>query len=247
MKKLLISVYLLSAVAIYGYAQSITLSNINGPIAPNATIIQQGTPDSVELITYLNVKNASGNSLSVFCKKVELIMLDSTEITMCWAGNCYPAATNISPYAQAISPGQINTEFVGHYTQTAFNHFKVGESVVRWVFYDRALTDDSASVTVKYTSFPLAVEETQPHQAVLSGIYPNPASGDVSCTYSLPGGAQGSILVRNMLGASVYTHPLLSSTGKVTFSTINLSDGIYFCSLLVDGKIRQTQKLIVKH
>lgn len=247
MKKLLFSIFLLSSVAIYGYAQSITLSNSNGPIAPNATIIQQGTPDSVELITYLNVKNETGSSLNVFCKKVEMIMLDSTEITMCWAGNCYPAATNVSPYAQAISPGQVNTEFVGHYTQTAFNHFKVGESVVRWVFYDRDLTDDSASVTVKYTSYPLAVEETQAHQPVLSGIYPNPASGDVSCSYSLPGGSLGSILVRNMLGASVSTHPLPSANGKVTFSTANLNDGIYFCSLLVDGKIRQTQKLIVKH
>ncbi|MFZ4521917.1 MAG: T9SS type A sorting domain-containing protein [Bacteroidales bacterium] len=247
MKRLILSACLLSIVAIYGYSQSLSLSNIGGTIAPNATILQVGTPDSAELITYFNVKNVSSNPVSVLCKKVELTMLDSTEITMCWAGGCYPATTNISPNSQAIPAGETNTEFVGHYTQIAFNHFKVGESVVRWVFYDRANVNDSVSVTVKYTSFPLGVDENTSRMGVLSGIYPNPASVNANCSYSMPSGAEGSIVVRDLLGSEVQNLLLPSSTGKVSINTLDLRDGIYFCSLLIDGKVSQTKKLIVKH
>ena len=247
MKKILLSVFLLSLVAFYSYSQTILLSNHNGSIAPNAIIVQAGSPDSTELITYLNVQNTSGSSINVFCKKVELSMLDSCEMTMCWAGNCYPASTNTSPYAQAISPGQVITEFVGHYTQTAFHHFTPGESVIRWVFYDRALPDDSASVTIKYTSYPLGIEEMNTRAAMLSNVYPNPAANTASCSYSLPAGSQGTIVLRDVLGTSVQTMPLQVTAGKVALNASALSDGIYFCSLMVDGKISQTKKLIVKH
>ena len=247
MKRLLLSAFLLSMVALYGYSQSLSLSNSLGVIEPNSTIIQAGTPDSVELITYLNVKNVSSNSVSVLCKKVQLKMLDSTEITMCWAGGCYSASTFISPNSQMMAAGQTNTEFVGHYTQIAFHHFTSGESVVRWVFYDRSNTQDSVSVTVKYTSFPMGIDEANGLQGVLSNAYPNPASGHTGFTYSTPAGSQGTIIIRNILGATVQTQLLSAASGNVTVNTMNLSDGIYFCSLLVDGKTSQTKKLIVKH
>ncbi|MCX6304944.1 MAG: T9SS type A sorting domain-containing protein [Bacteroidetes bacterium] len=247
MKRLLLSFCLFSIVLVYGYSQSLSISNIHGTIAPNAIMIQEGSPDSAELITYFNVTNTSGSSVDVLCKKVELTMLDSTEITMCWAGGCYPASTNISPYSQAIGAGLTNNEFVGHYTQIAFHHFKPGESVVRWVFYDRSNVNDSASVTVKYTSYPLGVDETAARQSSLSNVYPNPASANATCSYSIPAGSQGTILVRDLLGSTMQTLSPATASGKVTIDAINLNDGIYFCSLLVDGKISQTKKLIVKH
>jgi hypothetical protein len=247
MKKLILSVYLLSIVAFYGYSQSITLSNIHGNIAPNSEIIQAGTPDSSELITYLNVKNTGVNTIKVLCKKVELSMLDSTEMSMCWAGGCYPSGTNISPNDQSIAPGQTITEFSGHYTQIAFNHFKSGESVVRWVFFDRANPNDSVSVTVKYTSYPLGIEDSKGSRGVLSNIFPNPAAGDASCSYSVPSGARGSVVIRDIIGSTVQTQLLPDATGRINLNTMNLGDGVYFCSLLVDGKVSQTKKLIVKH
>ena len=247
MRKLILSVYLLSLVALYGYSQSLSLSNIHGTIAPNSTIVQAGTPDSVELITYLNVKNISNNPVSVLCKKTELTMLDSTEITMCWAGGCYGSSTYISPNAKDIAAGQTITEFSGHYTQIAFGHFTSGLSVVRWVFYDETNANDSVSVTVRYTTFPTGLDDAKEPQGMLSNAYPNPANGNATCSYSLHSGSQGTILIRNILGESVQTHLLSASSGKVTINSMNLSDGIYFCSLLVDGKICQTQKLMVQH
>jgi hypothetical protein len=247
MKKFLLSFYLLSIVAFYGYSQSLTLSNHNGPIAPNATIIQSGTPDSVELVTYFNVTNNGANTLRVLCKKVQLTMLDSTEVTMCWAGGCYGSGTNVSPNDQSISTGQTITEFSGHYTQVAFSHFKSGESVVRWVFFDKGNVNDSVSVTVKYTTYPLGLDESMAMQGTLSSIYPNPANSEARCNYSIPAGTDGSFLVRDLLGNTVQTHILNGDSGKLTINTANLNDGVYFCSLLANGKMMQSKKLIVRH
>jgi hypothetical protein len=246
MKRLLLSLILLSATGLSVYAQSLELSNTQGVIPPNSIIVQEGTPDSVELITYMHVKNIGSKTIDVLCKKSELSMLDSTEITMCWAGGCYPPFVNISPNAQTITAGQTITDFVGHYTQSAFQHFKPGESVVRWVFYDKSNVNDSMSVTIKYTSYPLGVDEAKASQGALSNAYPNPASAHASFSYSIPAGAIGSIIIRNLVGSTVYTEQLRSANGKVSISTENLSDGIYFYSLLIDGRVSQTKKLIVK-
>jgi hypothetical protein len=247
MKKLLLPLLLFAAIALLGHSQSLQLSNIHGVIPANSIMVQEGSPDSSELITYMNVKNVGTKTVNIFCKKSQLSMLDSTELTMCWAGNCYPANVNVSPYSQPITAGQTITEFVGHYTQIAFQHFKKGESVVRWVFFDRDNANDSMSVTIKYTSYPLGIAETTEHQSVLSNAYPNPAGVSTSLSYSIPSGSDGAIIIRNLLGATMQSEQLRSTSGKIILNTTNLSDGIYFYSLLVNGKISQTKKLIVKH
>ena len=247
MKKFVLSVFLISMAFFYGYSQSLSLSNHNGPIAANSIIVQAGTPDSSELITYFNVKNNTGSTVNVFCKKSALVLLDSTEVSMCWAGGCYPSSTNVSPNFQPIAAGETNSEFSGHYTQVAFNHFKPGESIVRWVFFNRDNVNDSVSVTVKYTSYPLGIAESGARQGSLSNFYPNPASAEAGCIYSLPAGSQGAIVVRNMLGAQVLEQPLSNNSGKMKINTVSLPDGVYFCSLLVEGKVSQTKKLIVRH
>jgi hypothetical protein len=247
MKKIVLFFVLLTGLAVVGFAQSLQLSNNQGIIVANGEIIQLGSPDSTELITYMNVKNIGTTNKNVLCRKTEIKMLDSTEITMCWAGGCYPPKTNLSPSAQLITPGQTNTEFVGHYTQMAFNHFKSGESVVRWCFFDQQNPNDSVSVLIKYTSYPLGISEKSGRVAELSNVYPNPASTRATVGFELPAGTSGTLVIRDMIGKTVYSEQLNGSFGKTVINTLDLSDGIYFCSLLVDGKSVQTRKMIVRH
>ena len=238
-----------SAVLMSGYSQSIVLSNIHGVLEHNANLIQVGTHDSSELLTFFNVKNVSNHSISVFCKKVQVSMMDSTEIYMCWAGGCYQSTTFVSPNAAPIAGNETNFEFVGHYRWLGTSQFgfKSGESVLRWVFFVDGNANDSASVTIKYSTYPLGVEETNIPQYFLSNVYPNPADAFAGISYSFPKSSQGKIILRNLLGTTVQTQQLFSVAGRMTLNTANLSSGIYFCSLMVDGKITQTQKLIIKH
>ncbi len=249
MKKMLLSVCLISIVCFYGYSQSLSLSNNNGPVTPNTILYQTGTPDSLELVTYLNVKNNSSQTMDVLCKKVELTLVNSNQVTMCWAVGCYSPTVYISSDPKSIAAGTTYSEFSGHYQAGEFStHLALGESTVRWVFFDRANPNDSVSVIVKYAINPTGIDDaTAPQVGMLSNICPNPASGDVTCNYAMPAGSQGTILVRDIVGTTVQTQLLPSASGKATISTLNLRSGIYFCSLLVDGKISQTKKLIVKH
>jgi hypothetical protein len=173
-------------------------------------------------------------------------MLDSTEITMCWAGGCYPAKVFVSPNAATIAPGETNTEFIGHYTQTAFQHMKSGESVIRWTFYSKTNVSDSVSVVIKYTTYPLGVQD-KASLASMSQIYPNPASAQACFTYNLNGEDGGSVVIRDMVGKIVFQQELLENSGKVSLNTTTLTDGIYFCTLSAKSNMVQTRKLVVKH
>ncbi len=243
----LLTLFLLSTITFSCFAQSLELSDIHGIILPNSVIVQEGTPDSVKLITYLNVKNIGVKTINVICKKYQLTMLDSTEITMCWAGSCYSPEINVSPNAQPIEAGQTITDFIGHYNQQEFRPLAPGESVVSWVFFDSANVKDSISVTIKYTSYPLDIEDVIANRAALSNAYPNPAGVSASFDYSIEPGSTGSVIIRNILGSTVQSGQLISGSGKFTINTTNLKDGIYFYSLLVDSNIPQVKKLIVKH
>jgi len=250
MKRRLLCLFFLSAVVFSGFAQSLELSTMEGTVIPaNSHIMQYVDPLSGSMFsTLLNVKNTSSAPISVLCKKVQLTLIDSTAFAMCWAGSCYPSETFVSPNAQLIESGQTNSEFSGDYMSTKMSYtFNIGESEIRWVFFSQDNVNDSVSVTIKYSTFGLSIEDGDVRQASLSNAYPNPAGANSSFSYSAPSGSQGAVVVRNILGSTMLSEPLVAGNGKFTINTGNFGDGIYFYSLMIDGKISQTKKLIVKH
>ncbi|MDD4602623.1 MAG: T9SS type A sorting domain-containing protein [Bacteroidales bacterium] len=245
MKKLFPLLLLIAMLSVAGYAQqSISLYDKLGNLLTNSTVlINAGTPDSTLLITYVDVKNTSDHPLSIFSKKVEVSLLANTEVTMCWAGSCYPANVFVSPNAKTLAPGEISTEFSGDYATGG----QKGLSIVRYVFFDLNYPNDSACITVNYTTYPTGVESVESIQGTLSAGYPNPANSNASFNYSLPSGNHGQLIIRNLVGATVRTEDLGSSSGKITVNTSSLNDGIYFSSLSVDGKVVATKKMVINH
>jgi hypothetical protein len=222
------------------FAQNIQLSNNEGIIQNNSEIIQAGSPNIAELVTYMNVKNTTSASMKILCRKTEMILLDSTEVTMCWGGACWPSKIHLSPEPTIIAAGATSNEFVGHYSQVLFQHFKPGESV-----FDMDKPSDSTTVVIKYLSWPLNVPEIAARPE-MSSIYPNPASAQAWFSLDIPKGTNATLIIRDMLGKSVFTQSDLSS-GKTQVNTSAFNDGIYFCTLMADGKMIETRKLVVKH
>lgn len=233
------------AFVIAGFSQSLQISDNQGVIPNNSEIIQAGSPQVHEITTSLNVKNTSAGNINVLCRKTEILMMDSTEVTMCWGGACWPAKIHLSPEPTLINAGQTSTEFVGHYSEVNFHNFKPGVSVVRWTFFDRENPADSVTVVIKYTSYPLSIPETGIRNS-MTDIYPNPASDRATVSYQ-PGTYDGEILVRNMIGKTVFQQKVTGGAGKMVINTTDLPDGIYFCSMLADGKVVKTMKLIIRH
>jgi hypothetical protein len=246
MKKLfyILSIFLVSGYC--GFSQSLSLSNTSGPIVPNSTIIQSGTPDSNTLLTYLDVKNTSGNPINVLCKKAELSLLDSTQTYMCWANFCYAPHVLISPNAVPIGAGETYSGFKAIYAQLAYNNFFVGESVVRWVFFDQDNADDSVSVTVRYQTYPVGIGDKKSSEGMTLNIFPNPASENVRIDYSISTESAGVLLIQNIQGVVVHSQVLIPNANSISADVANLCEGIYFCSLLVEGTKTRTSKLFVK-
>jgi hypothetical protein len=243
MKKLLLTVCFLSLAAMYGYSQlSLALSDSSGSLPNNSTISKTGLPTSPEIVAYVNVTNTSGKTITVKAKKVQISLTDPAYVTFCWAGGCYPPTTFVSPSGTPMAAGTTNTEFSGHYTPESVS----GMAIIRYVFFDEANPNDSVCVNVNYSAFPLGVEETAA-TAGLSNAYPNPATGMVTIAYSVPAGSTSTLLIRNILGATVKSEILTGTSGKVTINTADLSDGIYFYSLLVNGEAAVTKKLVVRN
>jgi hypothetical protein len=242
MKRILLSVCLISIACFYGFSQGLSLTDTLGnPIAANSTLVMNGTPDVAELVTHLWVKNNGGHVINVKAKKAEVSLLSGSNVTFCWAGNCFPPNVYESIGTTAINAGETATEFSGHYAPS----LQKGQTKVEWTFWDVADPTNTVTVTVDYNTYPVGKEELT--AARLTAAFPNPASNNVSIGYSLPSGSEGKIVVRNILGVEVRSESIQAGSGKFIFNVSDLSEGIYFYSLIFGGQSTSTGKLVVKH
>jgi len=242
----LLSPFVMLLACFTSFGQSLSLSDSNGPIAPNATIIQSGTPDSNTLLTYLKVTNMANLTINVICRKTELTMLDSTQIYLCWANHCYIPGIFVSPDSVPVAPGETYSGFKAIYAQMAYNNFFIGESRVRYVFFDQNNLNDSVSVTVLYQTFPVGNGRVAEKEPLKLDLFPNPAVSSVIVDYSTPDGSSVVLEIRDVSGNLVQTRPIPAKTGQIETDISNLLKGAYFCSLLVNGKPSLTKKLIVR-
>jgi len=243
MKKLFLFIYFASIITFIGYSQSLSLlDTLGNPLANNSNFTKSGTPSDDEMVALVYVKNNTQQPLSVKVKKVELSLVDGTINMFCW-GLCFAPQVYVSPDSIMIDGDSVNrTDFSGHYIPSSYK----GVSVIRYVFFNTANTNDSVCVNISYSAFPLGISNAQ-GSAVLSNAYPNPANSNVSFNFNVTGSENNSIVIRNILGSVVSAMTLSGNSGKITIDTGDLAEGVYFCSLLINGESTITRKLIIKH
>ena len=82
----------------------------------------------------------------------------------------------------------------------------------------------------------------------VSEIYPNPASQSVSINYQLPSEVnQASVRIINLLGEVVNEANIELGTSKKQLDISNLSGGVYFYSVMINGEIYKTKKIVVQN
>jgi len=238
MKKLVLLTYLLSMVAFLGYSQNLSLIYEGNPVPNDGAVVYTGEPTTPVIVAYMGVTNNYSDTLSVMCKKVEIYLVPGSQNTFCW-DNCYPPNIYISLGFLKIGPGETNTAFTGDYEPLTHP----GQSIIRYVFFDMNNPNDSICFKALFNAYPLGIEN-QEDVATLSKVYPNPATTQASFNYSIESGASAVLLVRNVLGATV-KEVFLTGSGVARINTMELSEGIYFYSLMVNGQIKSTRKLVV--
>ena len=82
----------------------------------------------------------------------------------------------------------------------------------------------------------------------VSNIYPNPASEYAELDYSISGDIRDAkVIFYNVLGSQMQEYSLSRNENKVRINTREMSTGLYFYQLALDGKKVATKKMLVRH
>lgn len=234
MKKLSL---LLIIIAAFGYSFGQSISIISGSA-------EQWCADTSLCSGTATIKNVSVNSVTVKCKRTIIYLLPGDVNYFCFAGQCYGPGQSVSGLSSVMAPNATDASFIG-YVQNAGT---AGDDTVNYCFYNVNDTLDATCYTVVYHFRPLGINEVLPANSSMLSVYPNPVDFEATFQYSLPKDINSAtVTVMNMLGNKVGEYELDISKNRAVISTADLSNGIYFYSLEVDGRVISTKKMMVSH
>lgn len=78
-------------------------------------------------------------------------------------------------------------------------------------------------------------------------LYPNPASDHIFIEYDVIYIKEAKLQIYNSIGAIVYTKTLEEKQDNLRISVSDYKNGLYFCSLQIDGKLLNTKKILINH
>jgi len=198
-------------------------------------------PDTVILSSTATVVNNNANSVYIRVARVTNNLIPHHSSYFCWTA-CYSPTTSVSPDSILLAPGSSTSLFIGYVQPRGFE----GTSSVTYCFFT-SNPADSLFVTFNYT-FLSTVGINEPlSKPSISNAYPNPADGLTNLTYNLNSAKEAKLILYNMLGTPVKEFRLSERQGGFILSTADLKSGIYFYSLIADGKSVSSRKLIVAH
>jgi hypothetical protein len=210
----------------------------NHLVASNAYIDDFGTT----MESHVTIKNTGTDTLRVIVARTINSMNSAHATFFCWAV-CYGPATSISPDPITIPPGDSSIAFKG--TVSSGVHPTNGVDDITYCFYDMNSISDTVCTNFVYT-FAVGINEIST-RATIANAYPNPADAATSIAYNLYGAKDARIVLYNMLGSVIKEIKLNDRQNSVNFSTADLKSGVYFYSLIADGKSLAAKKLIVSH
>lgn len=243
MKKILLSLIIGTFILSVGNAQSLVIKDKTGVDVTGQVLEHYCAPGAGFVSLGLDVFNVSSADKNVKVRKYDLLLADSTTSNICWA-SCYPDFVMETPEPLLIAPGSFVPNFTGDLTYRSIQ----GLSSVKFVFFDMDNENDSSFVTINFIVGTLGVNNIASLKAAtVSNAYPNPAVSVANIEYKLPAGVSNAwIKINNLLGNTIQEIPLGNAEGKVTIDVANLSNGVYFYSLLVNNSAVSTRKFIVK-
>lgn len=241
MKKL----YILLALAIgfsFGLkAQTIEFSNEGTVI--NDTVKFQISSDEFMRTDYIHFKNITSETKTILVQLHRVLLAPNSTLAMCFNGTCL--VDTISTVPVVLEPNVEYTEFDLQYTyennQTSIGKINILDASTKQVLQSFVAKYYDATVSLP--------KQVKPHFALSLDVYPNPVSNNATINYTLPSNySNGQIVVRNMIGSTVKSTEIKSGvSGKYQFSTMELANGVYFYSIIGNGKTISTKKMVVKH
>jgi hypothetical protein len=242
MKKLLFTLIALFTITIMLNAQDLSLSWEGTELGESVLIV--GSPDDAEIVFHAALTNNSAEDMNIKVYRKQLELLEGTMSQFCW-NLCYPPSTDTSGQYILIKAGESSDAeaFSGHYIPSGI----AGTTSVEYTFYNMDNPDINVKVVANYKGSPAGIAEEAMVGGSISEVYPNPATNYISLDYQLTSEVKvANVKVFNLLGAEVKSANLENNGNKLRLDISDLQSGIYFYSVLVNGDVYKTKKLVVQ-
>lgn len=228
--------------------QIVTLRN-GSNVVNGQTLAIVGEPTTFELGSSLSVTLNSNSERTLKVKRYEMTPVAGTSNTFCW-GECYlpynagERPVWISDLSETLQPGVEFEGFHGYYYPTG----TAAMSTFRFVWYPIDDPTDTAYVDIVFDTRENAVGVNELSNAPAGvEVFPNPVAGP-NMGLRFTGEAAktgGRWVLYNTLGGIEREGSLRSGQGDVQVDVNGLGAGIYFASLMRNGRVQATRRVVI--
>ncbi|MDR1112173.1 MAG: T9SS type A sorting domain-containing protein [Bacteroidales bacterium] len=225
------------------FAQSVTLSYNGNPLDANDTIFVPVSRLNIEYVAGFVMHNTTSDTINLRAAKEAIDLVSGATVSICMMvcadpevdttdpDNIYPLGGGVTSSADVFTLHYSPNEHPGNSTirVTLFNADDMSDNVIFYVIYG--------------TKVGIATTKTTDNNIT---AYPNPATDKVTIKYSLNKNAPARLVLKNLMGQTLYTVPLSAGSDKVSIDVSQYASGIYFYSLLIGERVISTKKLLVR-
>ena len=180
--------------------------------------------------------------VQLIAQKVEIQVVEGTYNMLC-LDQCYAPSVYVSPVVNFAA--NETKDFSMHYQyENAIEDVAGLEQIMEYYLYEEGSHEQFViNVTFKYS---LDGIEDYNSAEVFSNAYPMPASDVVNFDYNFASSENAEVAIYNMMGQEVLRNSISGMSGKLSINVSDLTDGVYFYSLIVNGKTEKSSKLIIR-
>lgn len=232
-------------------AQITLVDETNGSVITPGTVFTVNGNNTQTDLNYDLIKavNNTGTTTKINMRRYELTAPIGTKNYFCW----YVCLTEVSAGAMPTlnhSQGPLLNSNNGDTLDLFSGHHKpygnAGVATFRYVWYDINDVNDSTYIDLTF-DIALGVEEKEVVNEI--NLYPNPANSIVKLDYEFDNSVTSDkqLMIFDVLGNQVKEIALSNNKGILTIDVHSMKAGIYFYSLIVNGKATETRRLIIQH
>ena len=241
MKNYLVIIFI--ACSTFVSAQSLEFLH-KGELAPDTIVVESNLSTS----TCIDVVNLSDKNISLKWE-AETALADTAIITFCGFGSCSELPNGYEDGPQNPEILNAGDTMKGEYPSFYFGYNPnnvEGTSYLKFTVSNKSSLSDNATVVFKFVSTSVGISELNKQAVRTFETYPNPANSAVFVKYGLnKESSDVELVLHSLTGSVIKTIPVSVSENTVRIDINDLAQGIYFCSLKVDGVISSSKKIVV--
>lgn len=215
---------------------------------PQSTILE-ATTEEVDIVSYLFVKNTGTTSKKLRVRREIIQLAPNHESIFCFGGMCLDGSNDLSVVSE-LGAGA-TTSYVNALNPKLENIYNnPGTSKIKYTVFDVDNPDDNISIELTYV-VKLPTDVHMPFDfapvTILANAFPSPATDVAHIDYNIAQSFNNaSITVYNLIGNPLYTFPVDMPKGRAELQVSSMTPGVYFYSIVADGKKLATKKLVIK-